>query len=48
MEEFVVGTDPSHADTDGDEVGDAEEVGDVLFNPPDTDGDGIIDALDPV
>jgi len=35
-------------DTDGDGVIDAEELGDDLLNPPDTDNDGIPDYLDPI
>jgi hypothetical protein len=46
VEEFVVGTDPTRADTDGDGVQDDVEIGEVLFNPMDSDGDGLIDALD--
>jgi hypothetical protein len=42
----VVGTDPTRADTDGDGVQDDVEIGEVLFNPMDSDGDGLIDALD--
>jgi hypothetical protein len=44
-EEAAIGTDPADPDTDGDGHGDAEEAAD---DPPrDTDGDGVIDALDP-
>ena len=46
LQEFVIGTDPTLADTDGDGVDDAAEVGAVLYNPPDSDGDGLMDALD--
>jgi large repetitive protein len=48
VQEFVLGTDPTRADTDGDGLQDDVEVGDVLFNPTDSDGDGVIDALDAV
>ena len=44
-EECNIGTDPLDPDTDGDGVGDLEEVGNPA-NPNDTDGDGIINALD--
>ena len=46
VEEFVLGTDPTRSDSDGDGVDDGDEVGAVLFNPTDSDGDGLIDALD--
>ena len=39
-------TDPNHADTDGDGVDDLAEGGPGV-GAPDTDGDGVIDALDP-
>jgi outer membrane protein OmpA-like peptidoglycan-associated protein len=45
-EENKIGTDVLLNDTDGDSIPDNEEVGSNLFNPLDTDGDGIIDALD--
>jgi hypothetical protein len=38
--------DPQLADTDGDGISDAIEVGGDLANPTDTDGDGVIDALE--
>ncbi len=44
-EEFVLGTDPNHPDTDRDSWDDFSEVFDPSF-PSDIDGDGIIDALD--
>jgi MYXO-CTERM domain-containing protein len=40
------GTDPTLVDSDGDNIGDAEEYGDDVENPVDTDSDGTIDALD--
>lgn len=40
------GLDPRKADSDGDTINDGDEFGDDLDNPIDTDGDGIIDALD--
>jgi outer membrane protein OmpA-like peptidoglycan-associated protein len=45
-EENKIGTDILLSDTDGDSIPDNEEVGANLFNPLDTDKDGIIDALD--
>ncbi len=45
-DENVLGTDPFNPDTDGDGIPDGEEVGPDLNNPIDTNGDGIIDALD--
>ena len=45
-EEVTAGTDPIVADTDGDGVGDLEEVGGDASDPLDTDGDDLIDALD--
>ncbi len=45
-EENKIGTDVLLRDTDGDSIPDNEEVGSNLFNPLDTDNDGIIDALD--
>lgn len=44
--EVSIGTDPTNEDSDGDGILDAEEVGDDIANPLDTDEDGIIDALD--
>ncbi|MGB0588444.1 MAG: hypothetical protein ACPGU1_02080 [Myxococcota bacterium] len=46
VQEFVLGTDPTRGDTDGDGIQDDIEIGPVLFNPTDSDGDGLIDALD--
>jgi MYXO-CTERM domain-containing protein len=46
-EEELLGTDPYEADSDGDTVLDFDEVGGDPSAPLDTDGDGIIDALDP-
>ena len=45
-EEDKIGTDILLIDTDGDSIPDNEEVGTNLFNPLDSDNDGIIDALD--
>ncbi|MGF1560428.1 MAG: gliding motility-associated C-terminal domain-containing protein [Flavobacteriaceae bacterium] len=44
--EAVLGTDPNNPDTDGDGINDGEEVGPDVSNPLDSDGDGIIDALE--
>ncbi len=44
--EAALGTDPNNPDTDGDGIGDLEEVGADIENPLDEDEDGIIDALD--
>ncbi|GAB5475524.1 MAG: hypothetical protein Mars2KO_36230 [Maribacter sp.] len=44
--EAALGTDPNNPDTDGDGIGDLEEVGGEIENPLDEDEDGIIDALD--
>jgi len=41
-------TDPTKVDSDGDGINDAEEIGDNLSQPLDSDLDGIIDALDAV
>ena len=46
QEEELAGSSPYSPDTDGDAVGDADEVGDPA-NPTDTDGDGIPDFDDP-
>ncbi len=45
-EEATLGTDPENTDSDGDTVNDGDEVGGDVSNPLDTDGDGIINALD--
>ena len=45
-EEVAIGTDPRRADSDGDGIEDGDEVAGQLDDPPDADGDGIIDALD--
>ncbi len=45
-EHWLVGSDPNDPDTDGDGVPDGAEVADVS-NPQDTDGDTVIDVLDP-
>ncbi|MCK5662352.1 MAG: hypothetical protein KAI17_02650, partial [Thiotrichaceae bacterium] len=45
-EENKIGTDILLTDSDSDSIPDNEEVGTNLFNPLDTDKDGIIDALD--
>ena len=42
----VDGTAPANADSDGDTIDDSDEVGADVSRPRDTDGDGIIDALD--
>ncbi len=44
--EALLHTDPANPDTDGDGIGDLEEVGTNINSPLDTDLDGIIDALD--
>lgn len=44
--ETIAQTSPNDADTDSDGEGDLEEVGSDAINPIDTDGDGIIDALE--
>lgn len=46
VNETLAGTDPNNPDTDGDGENDSIEVGADPSNPLDTDGDGIIDALD--
>ncbi|MBN2359160.1 MAG: thrombospondin type 3 repeat-containing protein [Deltaproteobacteria bacterium] len=46
-QESAVGTDAYDMDTDGDGLRDGVEVGTDLANPPDSDGDAVIDALDP-
>ncbi|GAA4128699.1 hypothetical protein GCM10022215_40450 [Nocardioides fonticola] len=45
-EEAVLGTDPTKADTDGDKLGDGQEVKTTKTDPlnPDTDGDGLKDG----
>jgi hypothetical protein len=45
-QEDALGTSRSSADTDGDGVPDAAEVGGNVSSPVDGDGDGIIDALE--
>ncbi|PWQ99002.1 OmpA family protein [Leucothrix arctica] len=45
-DERSLGTDPSNDDSDSDGIKDNEELGTDLQNPTDTDGDGIINALD--
>jgi hypothetical protein len=45
-DEAIAKTDPLDPDTDGDGKNDKEEVGMDATNPTDTDGDGIIDALE--
>jgi large repetitive protein len=45
--ETTLGTNPNNADSDGDGVADGPEVGANPAAPLDTDGDGIINALDP-
>ncbi len=46
--EALINTDPANPDTDGDGIGDLEEVGKNINSPQDSDLDGIIDALDTV
>ena len=46
-QEALLGTSPLRADTDGDGEPDGDEVGPDPSKPLDTDGDGIIDALEP-
>ena len=43
--EKALGLNPNKADSDNDGINDLQEVGD-MYHPVDTDGDGIIDALD--
>lgn len=45
-DETANGTDPNNPDTDGDGENDGAETGTDPSNPLDTDGDGIIDALE--
>ncbi|MEQ8218025.1 MAG: Calx-beta domain-containing protein [Arenibacter sp.] len=45
-DETALGLDPALRDTDADGIEDGVEVGPDINNPIDTDGDGIIDALD--
>ena len=45
-EEVALGLSPHIADTDGDTASDDAELGDDPEHPLDTDGDGVIDALD--
>ncbi|SHG16763.1 gliding motility-associated C-terminal domain-containing protein, partial [Arenibacter palladensis] len=45
-DETALGLDPNNRDTDADGIEDGVEVGSDVNNPIDTDGDGIIDALD--
>ena len=47
-QEAVYGTDPDNPDTDGDLEVDLAEIGSDLNNPLDTDGDGLIDALESI
>jgi len=46
-DEIAGGTDPENGDSDGDGVDDSIEVGPDPTNPVDSDGDGIVDVLDP-
>ncbi|ERS14961.1 hypothetical protein Q668_08290 [Alcanivorax sp. PN-3] len=46
-EQLGLNPDADNADTDGDGVPDAEELGADPENPVDSDGDGVIDALEP-
>ncbi|MDQ7075642.1 MAG: hypothetical protein Q9O24_10940 [Gammaproteobacteria bacterium] len=45
-DEVALGTDPNNADSDGDGLNDAVEVGGNVAAPLDSDGDGVIDALE--
>ncbi|MDP5231661.1 MAG: gliding motility-associated C-terminal domain-containing protein [Cellulophaga sp.] len=45
-DEIAIGTNPNEEDSDNDGILDADEVGNDVANPIDTDLDGIIDALD--
>lgn len=49
QEEYEYGTDPFEVDTDGDGLGDKDEIDSGTTQPdnPDTDGDGISDGQDP-
>ncbi len=44
--EVLLGTNSLLADSDGDGIPDAREIGELLEQPKDSDADGIIDALD--
>ncbi len=44
--EILLGTNSLLADSDGDGIPDAKEIGEQLDKPKDSDADGIIDALD--
>ncbi len=44
--ELTLGTNPLKADTDGDSISDVIEIGKNTDKPLDSDGDGLIDALD--
>ncbi len=46
VDEITAGTDINNPDTDGDGENDCAEIGSNPANPLDTDGDGIIDALE--
>ena len=45
-QETTLGTDMNDADTDGDGTGDGAEVGSNVNSPVNTDGDGVINALE--
>lgn len=45
-DEILAGTDPNNPDSDGDGDNDCIEIGADPANPIDTDGDGVIDALE--
>ena len=45
-DEITAGTNPNNPDSDGDGENDCAEIGPDPSNPLDTDGDGIIDALE--
>ena len=46
VEDCLLGTSPTSNDSDKDSLGDKDEVGTDIYNPPDTDDDGTIDAMD--
>lgn len=46
IDEIAIGTNHLKADSDGDGINDAEEVGEATSKPKDADKDGIIDVLD--
>lgn len=46
IQEALLGTNHLLRDSDGDGISDSKEVADLLYEPLDTDKDGIIDAID--